>query len=505
MTAFVILAAGKATRLGRTGEHLHKALLPLDGRAIISHLFDLAPYDAHLIVVCGDRTEQIISYVELAHPDLDVDFCSADWLADGAGPGASLLAAEGLVAGDSMIFTSCDTLWEANPGLWTHEGSWAAVAPVPAGTDPTRWCRFDVKNDRIVRVLDKKPGPGEFAYVGMARITRSHIAEFWQGLAEPGEYVNGELQVSGGFETLWPNMQVQRVNWTDVGDEAAYRAAVANFSGYDWTKIDQATWVLPDTKRVVKYHENASITQSRIHRGWQLGNAVPYGIQPGRYDRMFAYDYVQGRTVYDALDHFDDGQEIVQRLLEWRRHRLANKMAGLNPGEIRRIGMRFYRDKTFDRIDLLDFSLAPRAADAARHIDWDQLVDGIEPGVFHGDLNFGNVIIDWHALNEDYQFIGIDWREDFGGQIRWGDLRYDIAKLLGGTQVHWGRARRGDFTRWPKGVEYGNQILRTVKVEERKNIWIIAALSLINSAPLHAEPLDAVLVARGCALLEQLR
>src|SRR5689334_1684934 len=99
--------------MGRAGESLHKALVPLDGKAVISHQIALAPPGARIIVCTGYRAAQVQDYLELAHPDLEVTYVVVKgWDQPGGGPGHSLLAARPLLAaGEDLIFTSCDTLW----------------------------------------------------------------------------------------------------------------------------------------------------------------------------------------------------------------------------------------------------------------------------------------------------------------------------------------------------------------------------------------------------------
>ena len=60
------------------------------------------------------------------------------------------------------------------------------------------------------------------------------------------------------------------------------------------------------------------------------------------------------------------------------------------------------------------------------------LYEGI-PSFIHGDLQFDNIIYN-KKLNK---FILIDWRQDFAGQIEFGDLYYDIAKLYGGILLNY--------------------------------------------------------------------
>lgn len=513
MTAFIILAGGRGTRVGRVGGGLHKALLPLDGRAVLTHLFELAPPGARLIVCLGYRGDQIRDYVAAAHPTLHVTFVDDPrWQEPGSGPGTGLGAAREVVGDDDMIFTSCDTLWDVDPSLWDCTKSWVGVAPLPPGTDPLRWCRVRTDDGEVQAILDKRPGDADHVYVGLASITRADLTDFWEGVVKSPRRA-GERQVSGGFDWLLAfadGMIAQLVSWTDVGDERSYRDAVARVSGYDWTKTGEATYVLPRSGRVVKYIEDAAAIACRVYRAVLLADAVPYPTKLVG-DNFMTYDYVRGRTVYAALDMPDAGAvAIVDDLLAWRESRLTRTFDADDVRFTDAAATTFYRDKTRARVDQLDGYLRDVAYDAVSRVDWDALVSGVIPGRFHGDLNFGNVLLKDGYVIVDPRFVGIDWRGDFGMQYGWGDLRYDVAKLIGGCVVHWDNARRGDFRPWATGTRLRGRIVEHVIKHPAtcgtlRDVNIIGALSLINSAPLHAAPLDEILVARGCAwLLESL-
>jgi choline kinase len=498
VTTFVILAAGKGTRVGRVGENLHKALLPVAGQAVLSHLFDLTPPDAHILVVVGDRAEQIMDYVQLAHPGLNVSFV---YDKNPHGPGASLLTTREFIdaEGGDLVFTSCDTLWRYDEDMWkTDDQSWVGAAPVPAGTDPERWCRFALdEHDRVVQVLDKVAG-GSYAdpaYVGLARISAADLPEFWAGIVN-GERVQGELQVSGGFRDL--ELFAHRVHWTDVGDEVGYRRAVAEASGYDWTKLDQATYVLEDYRRVVKYSADPEVIKNRALRSRMLGPKVAPELIERRGD-FLAYGYVAGETAYASCEV--GGLDVTESLLRWYTDELWHRRAHPPKVDAVRSAMRFYKDKSLARVDRLREPLRSQALAAVNRTKFLGIAIGVIPGTWHGDLNHGNVIVTWN-----HEFYGIDWREDFAGETSWGDLRYDVAKLLAGTVVHWDNARRGDFRPWEQGSRHARSIRDWIEEhvpDQATNIEIIGALSLINSAPLHAEPLDEILVARGVAWLEE--
>jgi thiamine kinase-like enzyme len=137
--------------------------------------------------------------------------------------------------------------------------------------------------------------------------------------------------------------------------------------------------------------------------------------------------------------------------------------------------------------------------DVTGRVDFEELAATSVMGCPHGDLNYGNLI-----LKGDGGIVGIDWRESFGNGAMFGDLRYDLAKLLAGCFVHWDNARRGDFRPWDAGHDHAT-VMRDWLESHRmfKHVEIIGALTLLHSAPLHAPPLDEILIARGCAWLEE--
>lgn len=502
-TTFVVLAAGRGSRLGRLGDALPKCLLPLDGRAVLSRQFELAPAGAKLVVVTGYRADQVEEYVRLAHPRRDVTFVKeVEW---GRGPGASLLMARPEVEGD-LVFTACDTLWEPDSSLWDEDATWLALAPIPAGTPAARWCRGVVDDDHefVLRLDDKTPDvvPNSFASTALGRVRRDDLERFWRGLDE-ADRVAGEVQLSSGLAEIincGGPLEARFIRWLDVGDERAYRAALATTTGYDPLKPDQLTYVLPFANRVIKWHVDPQKVAWRVERARQLDDAVPPLVEPVG-TTMVGFEYAQGVTAYR-----DYGPSVVPELLDWwaerfwsTRHRFPER-----PPNWRELTTKFYRDKTFARVMTLDAQLSCIALDAVTRVDWDALTEGCVPGIFHGDLTFANVIYrddDWNA-----RFTAIDWREDFAGETSWGDLRYDLGKLLGGTVFHWENARHGDFRRWDAGAIHRLTLEQAVVNRfgvDLDDVRRIAALTLLNSAPLHAAPMDEILVARGCRLLEE--
>lgn len=513
MTTLIIMAAGRGSRMGRVGDALHKCLVPLNGRAIISHQLALVPDDIPIIIGIGYRGEQIRDYIRVAHPERDVTFVDVEhWDVVGrGGPGLTLVRAmSAMDYSDDVLFTSCDTLWDMRDiplfdetETELYATTWVGIAPVPIGTHPTRWCRFVVDDMNYVsQIIDKRPTDANetVAYVGLAHIARDDIAAFRDGILNE-ELLIGERQVSSGLQALLNldrNIMTRHITWTDVGDEQSYHNAVARLSGYDWTKIGQATYVLQQEQRVVKFASDRRVLELRQLRGEMLHSigVVPKTLHVGSF---IAYSFINGISAYAAAE--EHGIDVTDKILKWYHSRIWPTRRP-TADTIRASAMAFYRDKTIERISMLNPNLQGMALSAVHSIDWDGLAYRAIPGLFHGDFNMGNIILD-----EDGRPWGIDWRENFSDRLE-GDLRYDIAKFLAGTVVHWDNAQRGDFRPWNQARAHAAAIKRFIENAlpevNIRDIEVIGALSLLNSAPLHASPLDEVLVVRGIAWLDKI-
>jgi hypothetical protein len=499
-TAYVILAAGKGTRMGRVGDGLHKALLPLQRKAILTHLIELAPPGADVIVATGHLDGQLATYLEMAHPQLTVTYVSVPgWDKAGAGPGASLMACKDAVGDRDMVFTSCDTIWKPDPRLWESSVSWGAYAPVPAGTPPERWCRFSVHdNGPIGCVIDKSAGwvTATQAYVGLAMVKCTDLPVFWNGI-QHGSLISGEQQVSGGLSELARHgkLEGRRVTWTDTGDEVAYRRAVIAHDGFDWSKSHEATWVLPESKRVIKWWADSSKTTAVQLRQAGLQEPRNYGGVPSVMhsgNGMLAMQYIPGESGYQAMHGIHDLADFIDSPAM----ACIAKMVTVDPVECEKACLDFYVHKTRARISIMRPGLAWLAQRVVDRLDLGSVVNGCIPTAWHGDLNLGNVI---HG--DDGNWYLIDWRSDFGGNS-WGDYRHDLGKLIAGFRVRWDWAQRGLFTPWPLGAELETAMRDSMYIPAGTDV--IGILSMLSAAPLMEQPLDEVMVARAAEWVSEL-
>ena len=123
-------------------------------------------------------------------------------------------------------------------------------------------------------------------------------------------------------------------------------------------------------------------------------------------------------------------------------------------------------------------------------------------------------------ITKDGKFKLIDWRQDFAGLIDYGDMYYDLAKLLGGILIPYKNIKSGDFSfnfcngnsefSLPRIASLDNikyiyyQHMDKMGVDKIK-VSKITALIFLNMAPLHEYPFSNLLYAIGrCSLAKAL-
>ena len=120
------------------------------------------------------------------------------------------------------------------------------------------------------------------------------------------------------------------------------------------------------------------------------------------------------------------------------------------------------------------------------------------------------------SSSSEKQFIFLDWRQDFGGCIDYGDIYYDLAKLMHGLivshqlieeehfKIEW-ELNTIDFElkRFHRDVEFEKYFLKwcTINNYDIKKIKILTALIYLNISPLHHVPYNYLLFALGKLML----
>ena len=507
-----ILTAGKGERLGKLSESLNKALLPINGKAIISNIIEKFPDDTRFVIGLGHNGDQVRYFLDLAHSDTDISYVTIDnYDGAGSGPGYSLLQCKSLL-NNPFYFVSCDTLWTNDFDFSEINYSWLGYSTVPAEV-ADQYLTFTTDGNKVTGLNDKEPvsTPTAPAFVGLCYI--HDLDAFWHGLSDP-ELKHNERQVSNGLSAIIhnDNTYTKEIDWIDVGNAELYKKAIVYFEKYDFSKEDESLYIYDDI--VIKFFADNSISERRVSKA-NLHPEVFPRIQ-GASDGFYYYHFVEGKTLYQ-----NNSPEIFRTLLEWLNASLWHRVDA-DRGTLATLCRSFYYDKTIARTarykekypETEKLVINERAIDEVdtllQRVPWEDLYEGA-PAFIHGDLQFDNII---HA--DEGGFVLLDWRQDFGGTLEYGDIYYDFAKLYGGILVNYDLIKLNllsysetettatfDFAQRHSQQQYISILEDFIESEgfSVKKVKLLVGLIFLNMSPLHEHPFDKLLHSLGRTFL----
>ena len=426
-----ILAAGKGTR-NRSINGLHKALYPLENKAVISHIIECVPVGTEIIIAIGYKSEHVKTYIECVFPQRNIKFVVVDnYDGPGSGPGLSLLQCKKYLE-SPFIFTSTDTLLEAPDIFESLDEDWMGVSHVELEQSSNYCLVYDHENKEGVKYLKKLYfGEGNLAYVGAAGIYNYLL--FWDSLENkkffrsenPTIGVKEEYQVLDGFEGLKKVKLIDCI-WHDTGRDDLYEKVRKNFSNeVVATKANEAVFI--ENGKVIKYFADVDTAKRRINRTQHLNGTSP-SIKYLN-DNMFSYDYINGHLLSNLSDDkllktilpfyfenftsekFEKTDEFLSDCKEMyynkTHNRIINSFAGTE----------------LDKIQYINGIKVHGILDLLKKVDWSSIYDKSIPSKFHGDFQPENILYDGR------NFRLIDWRESFGKSLIIGDFYYDLGKL----------------------------------------------------------------------------
>ncbi len=510
-----ILTAGQGTRMGPFAAVINKALLPYKGKALISHIIESFPAGTPFVIALGYLQQQVRDYLQISHPNLPVSFVEVDnYAGDGSGPGYSLYCCRNLLQ-QPFYFVSCDTLFDINLEQ-APIANWVGVACV-AQDARANYCNMLVTNGNVTRILDKQIVTDESSVAFSGLMYIQDYAIFWSAL-EDERSIAGERQVSNGLLGLIADSSLQciTVSWLDLGTYEQYQQAVEETAEYNFSKTNEFLYVT--NQQVIKFFADESITAGRVEKAALKPQVFPRITAAMR--QWYSYDFVQGETMY-AYNH----PQLFDKLLLWLEQDLWTPVA-VTSSQMQALCRTFYRDKTLARLadynkkypkdikfNTVNGCNVAGIETLMNDIPWHELSQGI-PTFMHGDLQFDNILYDKTSNN----FILLDWRQDFAGEVSFGDIYYDLAKLMGGIIINYdyikaglfnvsadGDALRIDFAQRFNGAFY-LQSLNQFFVRhgyDAKRVKILVGLIYLNMSPLHHPPFDRALHGLGRLLLTE--
>ena len=503
-----IPTAGTGSRLGTATKYLNKSLVQINNKPIISHIIENFDERASFVIAVGHKGKDVKDYLDFAHPTLDIKTVDIDPF---EGPGSSLGKTLSLTKSylqEPFIFCSCDTI--TNKFSFNLDSNWLGWDLVKDNSS-YRTLTINEQNN-IETIHEKLESESQKAYIGLAGIKDYKI--FWENFNNTNEKTRSKGEVSG-FNLENMNFEGVKFEWFDTGNPYQLSKARNKFKTNEVSvlpKENEKIW-FTNTK-VIKFSTDKDFITKRVSREKLLKGYVPEVTNFS--ENMYVYEYIKGDVLSKKITKniFEELQNVLNEF--WNIEDLDDKEII----QFKSVCSEFYKDKTYERVNLY---LDRYPEDINEHIlnstpclpiyelldstNWKELINGL-PSRFHGDLHFENII--YNDKNNKFTFL--DWRQDFGGISEYGDIYYDLAKLLHGIIVPHPSIVDGKYSITESENKKEINIFREDNI---KNIegefkdWIsskgfdlykvelLCSLIFLNIAPLHHHPYSKFLFSLG--------
>jgi choline kinase/mannose-6-phosphate isomerase-like protein (cupin superfamily)/thiamine kinase-like enzyme len=520
-----IAAAGTGSRLLSVGESCHKTLIPFQNKAILTHIIERFKPDIDIVIAVGHLKEQIVEYVALFHADRNIQFVEVEpYSGEGSGPAYSLECCRAFLQKPFYFCVSdfyCDDFLQ-NETFSTE--NWLGVSPT---TMSESYSTVKIVDGKVEQLIQKTEGGFPDAFTGIFYMY--DYALFWKSL---DMFVDSKKELVDVFQQIESfHFRPKTIDWKDVGTLELYHAFIE--------KYGNSQQYLHNTKHEFKYKKDGVFIkkidsphkiENLIRRHRCLQKFAPLSFKGGKH--FLSYQYVEGSTLYDC----NDKRKYLQ-FLDWFEQVVCLPSKIYNP-RYSNTAYHFYCEKTKQRFQLFQSNREGKGdflfLDSIQQvnettvqpmqsyldtIDWEQLSTIRFNPLFHGDLQFDNVIV-----SPETHFTLIDWREDFGGSTEGGDLYYDLAKLYGGMELNYSKMK--DKTNFScdfyshniscRLTQYRDPVLSSIQKNEFRQmllrnrldeqvVKLLTAIVFLNMAPLHIHGFDVFLFFKAKLLFEEIR
>ena len=500
--AFCIASSGKGTRMFQLTENINKALLPINGKAVISYIIDKIPNEYDIIITTGYKAELLKEYCEAVHEDRHITYINVpDYDSKKSGPGESLLKCKKLLQ-RPFYFSTVDCLIDVE--LPTIDSDWIGVSPTSISNIYST-ANLD-KDLNVINFKNKSKDGYKYAFIGLSGIY--NYEKFWETLEK-------NIGNSGELVSVYMSdykVKAKIMEWQDTGTIDSYHNAkkIMEENYFVLNKNDEYFYNI--NNKIIKIFIDSNICKNRIKRSELLKDYIPELTYKG--NNTYAYEKFEGQTLYEI-----DNIEIFIKFLNWLQ--IFWKKENVNIKDDAKL---FYHDKTYKRLNIFlekypDFDKLQHNIDGIKceslnyylnKIDWNLLEDCLPSKNFHGDLQFDNVLYNEYLITDNLQdeFKLIDWRQSFGNSTDYGDIYYDLAKLYGGLLISYYDMKKNNFSfdaiddkiklnyTPSKDLRLFKKYYEKWIIDNGYNLIKVKTLTFIiylNMTPLHEKPFDLFL------------
>jgi choline kinase len=507
----LITTSGVGSRLGNYTLFTNKSLIVLGKKPALSYIIEKYPKDTMFVITLGYFGDHVKEFLELTYPERNFTFVEVDpFSGPNSSLGFSIFCAKDFLQ-KPFVYHACDTLI-LDTNIPEVDSDWVAGF---SGKDATNYASFDAKGEVIEKFNAKGMTDFDFIHIGLAGIYS--YKEFWSELESllESEANNTNLSDVSVLENLTKNnvrFRVEEINdWIDIGNSNSLVNAKKMLSGTH-NVLEKPQESISFIKNfVVKFFSDHEVVANRVDRIKYLGDTVPPLRNSSKH--FYSYEFHNGETLANSVD---PGQMFS--LLEWMKLNLWSYIPSDNKTNFSTPIEDFYLKKSINRLNEflesrlvndencnINGQITPPAKELITRA-MPVLLGDTQIGRFHGDLILDNVLV------SSGSFKLIDWRQDFGGNLEFGDIYYDLAKLNHSCHINHEIVVKGDFFVRISDSQIQCGILRKdVHVEMEHNLFdfaraedlnlnkikVLTSLIWLNMAPLHHHPFDKFLYYYG--------
>ena len=507
-TAYKVLitTSGTGSRLGEITQYTNKSLVKVGKKPAISYIIERYPRNTEFVITVGYFGNQVKDFLKLVYPDRKFKFVEVDkYEGSGTSLGYSMLQAESSLR-CPFIYHACDTIVSGK--IPAPKKNWIGGFH---GQGSSHYASFDVVDGKVQQMHDKGMLDPDFLHIGLVGIF--DYKEFWDILKNlykknPNNSALNDVEViqmmiSSGIEYSAVNFD----QWYDIGNvESLHKARTEiedSFRILD--KADESIFIFD--KFVVKFFADEKTVTQRVERGKLLKGLAPE-IE-GSTKNFYRYKYANGKLYSKVATPID-----FDRFLHWSKRNLWKPNQEVPDQEFKKICHDFYYVKTVDRVEkfltsrkvkdteiVINGEKVPTIKKMLKMINFDWLCDAKQSG-FHGDFILDNL------LKSKSGYILLDWRQNFGGLLKSGDMYYDLSKLNHNLTVNHEIVNSDlfkieiekdevicDIFRKENLVQCQKELFKFLEESDydSKKVKILTALIWLNMSPLHHHPFDLFL------------
>ncbi len=498
----LITTSGVGRDLGEFTKHANQSLVRLSHKPILAHIVELYPKEVEMVVTLGYFGNLVKEFLTLVYPDRKFTFVEVDkFQGQGSSQGYSMLCAKKHLQ-CPFIFHAGDTVVRG-PIPSPLVGNWCGGAK---GEVSANYASFIELGDKILAFNGKASADFDYLYIGLSGIKDYEI--FWQILEnlyqqDPNQALN-DLEIYSEMIKQGSEFASEHFKtWIDIGNiESLNRARkILGDELVNLDKAEEATYIFENS--VVKFMTNAQVVKDRVFRAQEALLGLVPKVE-GATEHFYKYKFAVGRLYSRVVSPSD-----FENFLLWVNKNLWKVSSDASASEFKEMCLDFYKTKTWKRVEefyqqtgIKDSPLVingreiPALAEMLEKVDFTWLSEGRQTG-FHGDLILDNII----RTQDGY--VLLDWRQNFGGLLKSGDMYYDLAKLNHNLTVNHDMVFKNNFSVKVRGKIVSCDILRSANLVDcekilhkfilnqgldLKKVKVLTALAWLNMAPLHHHP-----------------